>query len=389
MPGMSGGAMPGMSMPFGNPLGDALRDVAGKSAKGFEQMMQSFAPMMPTLQNVGFDAAREAKSWLRVPAFGFMREHQEHYQKMAAAMLDYQEQNARYNALIMRSSQRGFELFEGKLAAHEEPSRQIDSLRALYDLWVDAAEEAYAEIAMSPEFREVYGNLVNAQMRVRSAIQQEAERVATDFGMPTRTELDSIGQRLHELRRELRAGGRESSAALARDVEKLRREVAELKSALAARDASPRSASSNSPRSASAESSSSATPGVSAAASKPVERKRARAKPAKRARGVAALRSGQGDSVSAAAPARNVASRLSTLRPMGSYRITLQGGTPATLRLDTLAGSLQLSGTGQWVGDRLRFRGEASAAPDREAALANLLNIIGRRSGPRSIISIG
>lgn len=87
--------------------------------------------------------------------------------------------------------------------------------------------------------------------------------------------------------------------------------------------------------------------------------------------------------------AQRVASRLSTLRPMGSYRITLQGGTPATLRLETLEGSLQLSGTGQWVGARLHFRGEASAAPDREAALANLLNIIGRRSGPRSLISIG
>jgi general secretion pathway protein N len=87
--------------------------------------------------------------------------------------------------------------------------------------------------------------------------------------------------------------------------------------------------------------------------------------------------------------AQRVASRLSTLRPMGSYRITLQGGTPATLRLDTLEGSLQLSGTGQWVGARLHFRGEARAAPDREAALANLLNIIGRRSGPRSLISIG
>jgi general secretion pathway protein N len=87
--------------------------------------------------------------------------------------------------------------------------------------------------------------------------------------------------------------------------------------------------------------------------------------------------------------ALRVASRLSTLRPMGSYRITVQGGTPATLRLETLEGSLQLSGTGQWVGERLHFRGEASAAPDREAALANLLNIIGRRSGTRSLISIG
>jgi general secretion pathway protein N len=87
--------------------------------------------------------------------------------------------------------------------------------------------------------------------------------------------------------------------------------------------------------------------------------------------------------------ALRVASRLSTLRPMGSYRITLQGGAPTTLQVETLEGSLQLTGSGQWVGPRLRFRGEASAAPEREAALANLLNIIGRRSGARSLITIG
>jgi general secretion pathway protein N len=87
--------------------------------------------------------------------------------------------------------------------------------------------------------------------------------------------------------------------------------------------------------------------------------------------------------------ALRLASRLSTLRPMGSYRITLQGGTSARLQLETVEGSLQLSGSGEWVGQRLRFRGEATAAPDREAALGNLLNIIGRRNGSRSIISIG
>jgi general secretion pathway protein N len=87
--------------------------------------------------------------------------------------------------------------------------------------------------------------------------------------------------------------------------------------------------------------------------------------------------------------ARDMSSRLSTLRPMGSYRITLQGGAVPTLRLDTLQGPLQLAGSGQWVGSRLRFQGEAHAAPEREAQLANLLNIIGRRSGARSIITIG
>lgn len=87
--------------------------------------------------------------------------------------------------------------------------------------------------------------------------------------------------------------------------------------------------------------------------------------------------------------ARDISSRLSTLRPMGSYRLTLQGGSTSTLQLDTLDGSLQLSGAGEWVGSRLRFQGQASAAPEREEALSNLLNIIGRRNGARSIITVG
>jgi general secretion pathway protein N len=87
--------------------------------------------------------------------------------------------------------------------------------------------------------------------------------------------------------------------------------------------------------------------------------------------------------------ATQMSSRLSTLRPMGSYRFTLNGGTTSTLQLETLEGSLQLTGSGRWVGSRLHFDGVATAAPEREAALANLLNIIGRRNGPRSIITVG
>lgn len=84
-----------------------------------------------------------------------------------------------------------------------------------------------------------------------------------------------------------------------------------------------------------------------------------------------------------------LSSRLSTLRPLGSYRLTLQGGANPRLQLDTLSGSLQLDGEGQWVGSRLRFTGKAQAAPEREEALSNLLNIIGRRNGAQSIITLG
>jgi general secretion pathway protein N len=87
--------------------------------------------------------------------------------------------------------------------------------------------------------------------------------------------------------------------------------------------------------------------------------------------------------------AQDMASRLSTLKPMGSYRLTLNGGAVNTLQLETLQGSLLLNGSGQWVGGKLRFDGVASAVPERQDALSNLLNIIGRRDGARAIIKVG
>jgi len=91
--------------------------------------------------------------------------------------------------------------------------------------------------------------------------------------------------------------------------------------------------------------------------------------------------------------AENMSSTLSTLKPMGTYQINL-GGASATspfpsLSLTTQSGSLLLSGQGQWQGSRLQFRGEASAVPEHAAALSNLLNIIGRRQGARSLLSLG
>jgi general secretion pathway protein N len=86
-------------------------------------------------------------------------------------------------------------------------------------------------------------------------------------------------------------------------------------------------------------------------------------------------------------------SRLSTLDTLGSYRLTLAadpGNVGASqLTLSTVEGALQLSGSGTWGPGGVRFRGEARADAADEAALSNLLNIIGRRDGARSVISIG
>ena len=93
----------------------------------------------------------------------------------------------------------------------------------------------------------------------------------------------------------------------------------------------------------------------------------------------------------------NMGSRLSTLDVLGSYRLSVSGdaakGEATRVQLSTTSGALQLSGDGQWSGvgseARLRFNGSASASPGSEDALGGLLNIIGRRQGALSVISIG
>jgi general secretion pathway protein N len=89
----------------------------------------------------------------------------------------------------------------------------------------------------------------------------------------------------------------------------------------------------------------------------------------------------------------NVSSRLATLERLGSYRMTLSGDAAnpglSTLSLVTIDGALKLTGSGTWGPAGVRFRGEARANALEEAALSNLLNIIGRRDGARSVISIG
>jgi general secretion pathway protein N len=89
----------------------------------------------------------------------------------------------------------------------------------------------------------------------------------------------------------------------------------------------------------------------------------------------------------------DVSSRIVAVDTLGSYRLVLAGGAAQPdapeLSVQTIQGPLQISGSGRWTGSRLRFAGEASAAGGSEAALNNLLNVIGRRDGARAVISIG
>ncbi len=84
-----------------------------------------------------------------------------------------------------------------------------------------------------------------------------------------------------------------------------------------------------------------------------------------------------------------VSSRLSTLRPLGSYALDVQGANPVRVQLSTLSGELQLSGQGEWRPTGLHFEGQGQANAGSESALVNLLGMLGQRQGNTTVLRWG
>ncbi len=88
---------------------------------------------------------------------------------------------------------------------------------------------------------------------------------------------------------------------------------------------------------------------------------------------------------------KNVSSRLSPVKPLGSYDLALDwGGLRATVTLTTSKGPMLLSGSGLFDHGRLQFSGMAYAETGQEQALANFLNLLGqrRKEGDKDVIAL-
>jgi len=147
---------------------------------------------------------QQTAPWLQSPAFGPAREHQARWQHLLRSQQAFQAHSKDYLAQMREALEAAFDLFEQRLAEHEEPGTQLTSARAMFDLWIEAAEEAYAKVALSETFQTVFADMGNAQMRLRAALQHEVEHMSERLGLPTRSELDSAHRRIADLERQLR-----------------------------------------------------------------------------------------------------------------------------------------------------------------------------------------
>jgi class III poly(R)-hydroxyalkanoic acid synthase PhaE subunit len=150
------------------------------------------------------DVTRAVRNYLSLPPVGYTREWQEQAQEWTQLSLEYTQALQDFAQLLGKVMQRAIELFREKMTAVMKDKESFDGLRAIYDLWIDCGEEAYAEAVATPEFPRLQAELVNALMRIKRHEQLMVEEVMTALNVPTRGEMDTTHARVYEIQRQLR-----------------------------------------------------------------------------------------------------------------------------------------------------------------------------------------
>lgn len=136
-----------------------------------------------------------------IPALGCTREYQTIVQRMMELGLQFQHRYAEF-------TQQGAEITHRALQALQKrttsDTQLASSPAALYEAWIDSAEEAYAQAAHTEKFARLLGELCNLLSRFKVERGKLVEAFARHLDLPSRAEVDTLHRQIRELTMALR-----------------------------------------------------------------------------------------------------------------------------------------------------------------------------------------
>jgi hypothetical protein len=139
------------------------------------------------------------------PALGASREFQLRAQRIAQAWRRIEEAQRRLQRIGADAVREAAATFTSRLAASAASAPSAEVLQKLYGTWIDCAEDAYSRAAHSEPFCTALAEYVNASSEWRKELQASVEHSAKLLDLPTRSEINTLAQRLIAVEHELRA----------------------------------------------------------------------------------------------------------------------------------------------------------------------------------------
>lgn len=113
--------------------------------------------------------------------------------------------------------------FQSEMEQRRQEGIPLDSAGRAMDVWNNVVDRTLMEFNRSMDFGALQQRFLRALMRQRQEVRKLAEKAAQALDMPTRTEMEDVYRRLHDLTREV--------DALRHEVRELRRERAQITTA--------------------------------------------------------------------------------------------------------------------------------------------------------------
>lgn len=202
---MKGGNAWASAFNSGGPFGQFGQGFGGNpfAGQGFNPAAWTSAQPWNNVQGAGsFQNFDPFGFYASLPGIGYTREKQDAWNLLYKLYHEFEQQTRKYNAAMAQVGIEAVQKFQEYVANPPADAAPLTSLKEVYAKWVDVCEDVYARYATSDEYTKLYGEVVNALMAFKGQMNTLTDDIADQFNLPTRSEVDSLHQRLHALRRE-------------------------------------------------------------------------------------------------------------------------------------------------------------------------------------------
>ena len=175
-----------------------LQDATQALLAGTGYFMQTLTDV-PTLMEI----PHRAQQMFKAVPLGILREHHILLRDLVQAAEEHQAVLARVANAFANLEAQAIDLLTQRAQSLRATGNAASHGRALYDLWVECAEEVFAKLSHDPAFIELLGDSMNSFMRLRKRQSAVLDRLLRQFDLPTRAEINSMHRKLNELAKQV------------------------------------------------------------------------------------------------------------------------------------------------------------------------------------------
>lgn len=144
------------------------------------------------------------EQFLSVPGVGYSRETQEKMQEALRLWASYQDNYQEFHSVMARLNHDALGLMRKRLIQMHKEGESVDSMRQIYNIWVDSNEKVYGEFVFTEEYAELNARLVNSLMAFKNKSHEITEDYLRTMNLPTCSSIEALERRQYELRKQVR-----------------------------------------------------------------------------------------------------------------------------------------------------------------------------------------